>query len=276
MCGARGRRILLLTTIGLGGCSAFVDWGALEGAPGPVEAGAPDGGPPSDGGGSSKGDGALSEGGDRTDAEASRGDLVLDWAFDEATGSVVADGSGHGHTGTATGGSWVADRKGQAGKAYAFGGGSSIVATPGSVDLDRVAGGAFTLMAWVRFDGTPNHTVFVSVEYGAKEAAFGIEMLSATSINFWDGVGHIAQADGIVNVVGGWHHTAVVVSGANTRLFVDGVIVGQGLADPTPRTATRFVAGRSNYDATLPGAIDDVRFFRTALGDAQVLAEKDR
>lgn len=272
------RRCISLAFAGLSGCTAFVDWDAFH--------------RDADGGAAPLADAATAAAADASDAsvtdapiapEGSAGEggstargLVLEWSFDDGSGTVVADSSGHGHTGTATGGTWSADRKGVAGKAYTFTSPSSIVVAPASSELDRTATGELTLMAWVRFDTEPNHSVFVSVEYGAKESAFGLEMHSATSLNYWDGVGHIAQADGLPNVMGAWHHTAVVARAANIRLYLDGTVIGQGVADVAPRTATRFVAGRSNYDNRIGGALDDVRFFQVALSDAEIVSEMNR
>jgi hypothetical protein len=267
-------RCISLAFVGLTGCTVFVDWDAFhqgaDGGAAPLTDAAA-----SDASDASVIDTAAPEGGAGEGGSPARG-LVLEWSFDDGSGTVVADGSGHGHTGTATGGTWSADRKGVAGKAYTFTSPNSIVVAPASSDFDRSATGELTLMAWVRFDTEPNHSVFVSVEYGAKESAFGLEMHTATSLNYWDGVGHIAQADGLPNVMGAWHHTAVVARAANIRLYLDGTVIGQGVADVTPRTATRFVAGRSNYDNRIGGALDDVRFFQAALSDAEIVSEMNR
>ena len=78
------------------------------------------------------------------------------------------------------------------------------------------------------------------------------------------------------NVVGAWHHYVVVVVDTNqVRLCFDGVRVGQGSPDRTPRTAKEVLLGRSTWGDRFKGAIDRARFFRVALTDAEVLAEKN-
>lgn len=47
-------------------------------------------------------------------------------------------------------------------------------------------------------------------------------------------------------------------------------------ADTTPRTATQVLLGHSTFGRFLHGAVDKPRFYRVALSDAEMMAEKNR
>jgi hypothetical protein len=98
---------------------------------------------------------------------------------------------------------------------------------------------------------------------------FSLEIQSATTINYWDGVGHVAE--GTVNLaIGEWHHVAVVVNaGGSAATYFDGTRVMTGVPDNTPRVATAVLIGGSNFNDRFPGALDMIRYYRTALTDAE-------
>lgn len=52
--------------------------------------------------------------------------------------------------------------------------------------------------------------------------------------------------------------------------------VAQGAADTTPRTAQQVLLGHSTFGQFLHGAVDKARFYRVALTDAEMMAEKNR
>ena len=72
--------------------------------------------------------------------------LVASYSFDEGTGTIAHDASGHGNDGLISGASWVTE--GRTGSALSFDGRSSIVTVQGSSELDLSDG--MTLEAWVK------------------------------------------------------------------------------------------------------------------------------
>ena len=72
-------------------------------------------------------------------------DLVASYNFDEGTGTVLTDVSGHGNTGQIRGAAWTSE--GRSGGALEFDGEASVVVIPHSPTLDLTA--AMTLEAWV-------------------------------------------------------------------------------------------------------------------------------
>ena len=73
--------------------------------------------------------------------------LVAAYAFDEGTGSTVADSSGNGNNGTLSGATWTS---GRFNSGLAFSGNSARVNVPDSASLDLTT--AMTLEAWVSPD----------------------------------------------------------------------------------------------------------------------------
>lgn len=292
-----GRRSfgVLLFTILIGGCGSLVGELASPSAPPDEDGGAGadtgpgDGSPvPSDGSDADADGVAPPDGGDAgADApiDASTFDaniadvdprVVGDWWFDEGFGTKIHDLSGRGNHGSVIGtGHWVANAAGHAGSALAFATINDYVAIPGHPDFDRPADATFSMTAWMRTTDEPDHDMFFSVAYGDSYHAFGIELRTATHVTYWDGYSHVGEAT-IPNVLGQWHHYGIAVDGSQVRVYFDGVRVGEGVADTTPRVATQVLIGRSNYADRLIGAVDRVRFFHLALTDDEMMAEKNR
>jgi hypothetical protein len=130
------------------------------------------------------------------------------------------------------------------------------------------------MMGWARADATPSHWYVLEVGFGSE--GYGLELRSATAICYWDGVEH-AVLSTVANVVGAWHHYAVVVDGPIARMYFDGKRVGEGGADTTPRTATTIEMGHDVVEPVFfQGALDEVRFYRGALTDTEVRDEMNR
>src|SRR5690606_24412521 len=230
-------------------------------------------------GGPSGGDASVTTpdaGASALDAGSDAATLVGDWPIDEGSGNAVLDHSGLSHNGVLFGGEWTADRENVSGSALLFDGGAGgYVSIAGHQDFDRGASPAFTMSAWARFDETPSHDMFFSVSFGGKDSSYGIELVNATTLTYWDGNDHAAQTN-IPSVVGAWHHFGVVVEGTEARVYLDGFRVNQAAADTTPRKATQIMLGHSSFGDLLQGAVDKARFHRRALSDAEMLAEKNR
>ena len=278
-------RVLLALLGSLAGCSLFVDTGGLGGE---AQTSAVDASGDASTSGTDAADEAVVPNGDagETGDAADAGDagglpgLVGHWTFDEGSGSTTMDVSGHGHHGIIFGGTWVADRHGVAGRALFLngksdGGGGDFVSVTAHPDFDRPANAKLTVTAWVRFDSPPGHENVVTFDYGGG-GAYDLEFLDANTLTYFDGIDHVAQGT-VPNVVGAWHHLGVVIDGAESRTYFDGVRIGQGAANTTPRVA-QFVQFGADFasDVFVRMAFDEVRIYRAALDDAQMLADKNR
>ena len=205
------------------------------------------------------------------DATAPR--LLADWPFDEGSGTSIRDATKRGHDGMATGGTWVMDALGAAASALELGG--AVVNVPASAELDRPAGAAFTLTAWMRRTGPLSHNLIVSVSFGNKDNSFGLEMQDDDTFVYYDGKEHIAPAK-VAIADGSWNHFAAAVEGRETAVFFNGKRVGIGLADDTPRASTGLMLGGSTWGDRRKGAIDRVRIYAGALTEEQVAEDMER
>lgn len=265
----RSRFLAAAITIAVGGCSIVVDTNGLSsgGAQPLTDAG-------TEGGADVVAD--VGSGSD-TSTQKDAGDptLVGDWPFDEGSGSTIKDRSGRGHDGTAIGGTWVDDHANTAKSALLLEGGSAFVALVAHPDFDRPSGAKLTLVAWMRMNDAPSHDMFFSVSYGDMDSSFGIELINPTELTYWDGTEHAATAT-IPAIGTGWHHYGIVADGDTVRIYFDGARVSQGKCDTSPKTSTQVLFGRSTFGDRLDGAIDKMRYYRRALSDAEILAEKNR
>lgn len=253
-------------------CSLVTDTSGLSsGGAAPRDAGGPDGSPE----------------GSAADARADGPDagrdpaLVGEWLLEEKTGTTARDTSGHGHDGLVADATWIAD--GHAGGALQLGANGQVTIA-GSPDFDRPANASFTMTAWVRPKGALDHDFPFSVSFGSTDACFGLETRADDEIDYYAGeVGDAGPGPAHIGTVkvplarGTWSHIGVVVvNGTDTRLYFGGVRVSTGVADATPRTSTSVLLGTNNYGAHFPGAIDSLRFYRRALSDAEIAADRDR
>ena len=272
-------RLAIALVLGGAGCSLFLDTGGLDEPETPDGGGAPDAPVVISDGPAPAVDVVqppIDAGTDALEAGDALVGPVGDWPFDEGGGSVIFDKSGRSHNGVLSGGLWGTDHDGNDKQAVVFDGGTTnFVSVSGHTDFDRAAAPTFTMTAWARFDDTPSHDLFFSVWFGNQDSAYGIELVDATNLTYWDGKAHIAQVT-VPNVVGAWHHFGVVVDGAEARVYFDGARVSQAVADTTPRTATQLYFGHSSFGDYFRGGIDKARFFRVALTDADMMAEKNR
>lgn len=254
--------------VGVGGCTLLLDTDDLASGAGA------DAGPsqPEPGADAAADAGALDAFAQiAPDAAAPR--LIADWPFDEGSGTSIRDATERGHDGTATGGTWVTDTLGAAASALELGG--AVVNVPASPELDRPAGAAFTLTAWMRRTGPLSHNLIVSVSFGTKDNSFGLEMQDDDTFVYYDGKEHIAPAK-VAIADGSWNHFAAAVEGREAAVFFNGKRVGIGLADDTPRASTGLMLGGSTWGDRLKGAIDRVRIYAGALTEEQVAEDMKR
>jgi hypothetical protein len=274
------RVAVVIVTAVVASCSLFVDTDGL------ADKAAVDGSSPGvDGGdgGNGSNDGAPPNGNDGgTDASDASIDptLVGEWLFDEDGGTMALDTSGNGRNGLIIQGARVAGRT--RGALEFDGGGGHVVISP-SKEFDRAQTSSFTILTWLKPTAPLGHTFLFSISFGERDTAFGLEVTDNSHINYYAGetdagpqVAHVATSQ-VPLAFGKWSHIAVVVDkGSGVKMYFDGVLVGAGTADNTPRTATQVLIGKNNYGALLTGVIDSVRFYSRALTDQEVLADRDR
>ncbi len=202
--------------------------------------------------------------------------LVAAYAFNEGSGTSVADASGNGHTGTISGAIWTT--AGRYGNALAFNGsdGSVSVANP------NLPAGDYTWEVWVN----PNQTttfqaLLVARGLGVSAGGIELDLNSAGRIAVYSN-GALRLTSAAALPVGSWSHVALTRAGGTLRLYVNGT------ADPSTGTD-----GLANSFSTCPlligvdndsgctgalngyfaGRLDEVRIYGRALSASEIQAD---
>jgi len=207
--------------------------------------------------------------------------LVAHWALDEGAGTTARDGSGHGHDGQLTGGTWIADAR--------FGGGLRLAAG------DAVAVPGFPA-------ATPSWSVSLWIRMSDEQAAFNsndpfTEILSTENIgsagwqinidkrlvqprfvfSYWAPplMGYVGTECSCVDI-GAWIHLAATVDVDANRitLYRDGKVADQETrpSDIVAGDSTLHFGGWNMGDRLLSGDLDDIAIWQRALAPEEIAA----
>jgi hypothetical protein len=163
--------------------------------------------------------------------------VVASWPFNEGSGPVVTDTSGHGNNGTISGDAqWVG---GFSGSALSFDGGTGRVRVPDSPSLDPTA--SVSVAAWVRAtepQGDYNY-ILAKGASGCLAASYGLYTGPNGGLMFYvaqsRGQSYTRSPDGGSGVWNGsWHFVMGTYDGSSVRLYIDGGEVGIGTAHTGP------------------------------------------
>jgi hypothetical protein len=201
-------------------------------------------------------------------------DLVFWLPFDEDTGATrFVDATGHGHDASCpTDARCPASAAGPTGRALLFDGVDDGLVVPHHPDLEAPA---FTVMSWARAS---------NVDTGYR-ALVGKPFATAGR-NSWElyfsGIRLIALANemggaasGVSPVNGEWFHAAVRWDGVQLRLFIDGRDRGAWPVSAIEHDVHGVYIGHDENSGVLTshfgGELDDVRFYRRALTELEIL-----
>ena len=199
-------------------------------------------------------------------------DLVAAYAFNEGSGSSVADLSGNGNAGQIGSATWTTS--GKYGGALSFNGSSARVTVPDAASL-RLSG-AMTLEAWVFptsvtnawrdviYKGDDNYYLEATASSGPTPSVGGTFGGSGTNI--------LSSTALAANV---WAHLAATYDGSTLRLYVNGMQVASKSQAGLLATSTQplQIGGDSIYGQFFAGRIDEVRVYRAALSQAEIQAD---
>jgi len=186
------------------------------------------------------------------------------------------DESGNGNDGTALGGAALtSDRFGNANAAYSLNGTSGYIQIPDSADFDFNQ--PITLTAWIYLnDNTIGGIVGQWGPGGESGDAFtlGVKDGKARLTLPIPGLYELSSVSDLG--LGEWLFVSVVYDGTSLKLFVNGtqdasdnIMVDQ--VDSTQVVTIGFERILSGEPAYLDGTIDDVRIYRIALSDGEIL-----
>jgi hypothetical protein len=191
-------------------------------------------------------------------------DMVGRWKMDESSGSTVADSSGVGVNGTATGTtiatSTLASSQGGAptGNMRSFAGNGNYVMVP--MALGNVA----TIEAWaINPTGATNNMIWcIDHDLQGPDIYFSAGKIS---LNIWDGASNpFVDIPSNINL---WHHYTTVISPWDTSLYIDGVRVG-GATYRNPTGTSFYIASGGTHDWS--GSIENVAVYNRALTAQEV------
>jgi len=206
------------------------------------------------------------------------------YAFDDGSGSLAADSSGNGHSGTLVNSpAWSSGIIGSG--ALMFNGINQYVSLPKNPGTTLAGWTAATLSAWVK---TTNGGTIISsggacINYGNYALIIngGAAMIQFVNANISSGQLSVSSASSVGD--GRWHLITGVLNGAAITLYVDGVISGarndfsgtifndggNSLVD-IGATASTGACG-SPAISYFQGLIDDVRIYNRPLSSAEIL-----
>ena len=199
--------------------------------------------------------------------------LMLQYKFDEGSGSTVIDSSGNGYNGTFEAiPAWVT---GVSGTAASFNGVSSFVSTGQTGLLNDMT--AFTITCWLTGDFSTADRSGIVGQNDCIEYA----MASANTLEIWTPGGGMLNYLWPYGAEDGWHQVTAVGDGTSLTLYVDGRVVATGGTaldeeDENGYGAAEYpvnIAGGGISDAEgnfLEADIDDVRIYNRALTPAEV------
>jgi hypothetical protein len=200
--------------------------------------------------------------------------LVAGWNFDEGSGLIANDASGHGHTGTLVNGPTWTTTGCKYGGCLSFDGTNDRVTTPDANDLDLNQ--TFTLMAWV-LPSSVGANMWRPVMI-KEEAAGLVYLLYASPKNAWideGGTDLQVLVSGNLSTTA-WTHVAEERNGTTLSYWVNGAQVGSatvGSANTTASTGVLAIGGHSFWGGEwFKGKIDDPRIYSSALTTTELAA----
>ena len=197
------------------------------------------------------------------------------WLFNEGSGNVANDTSGHGNDGTIEGGgNWV---NGKFGKALSLDGSDNYVEI--AHDDSLMVGGEHTIALWFKLDQTPAEGMGVVTK---DDWAPGF-WWNATIIRHHthDPAGTLHYIDANWNPDTNWHHIAATWDSEAFGVYLDGDEISSGISardlGRNPLTDKPLLFGiyldtgqHAKWGLFLSAIIDDVAIFNTALSEGEI------
>jgi chitodextrinase len=195
--------------------------------------------------------------------------LVAAYAFNEGTGTTVADASGNGNNGTIANATWSA--AGKFGKALSFNGTNARVNINDSTSLRLTTG--MTLEAWVQ--PTAVTSAWRDVIYKGNDNYYLSATTTTNKVPAGGGIvnGSYVESYGTASLAANaWTYLAATYDGATMRLYVNGTQVATKAGAGSLATSSNQlqIGGDSIFGQYFSGTIDEVRIYNGALTAAQI------
>jgi hypothetical protein len=199
------------------------------------------------------------------------GGLVAAYSFNAGAGTIAADVSGAGNTGTLNGATWTAS--GRYGSALTFNGTNNQVTVNDANSLDVTTG--MTMEAWVYPTVAPSGWRGIVIKEGPSTALYHLHASSSRSNRPATGV-FVAGKDR--NLFGStrltantWVHLAATYDGTTQRLYVNGAeVASRAQSGAIQTSANPLRIGGSTFGEYFQGRIDEVRIYNRALSVVEI------
>jgi len=211
---------------------------------------------------------------------AGGGTLIAHWKFDESSGDVASDASGHGFNGTLInmdpGSDWVT---GTHDGALDFDGNNDMVQIPHRPEFDL--SDAYTVSGWfkMRPQDKDDYRSIITKEVNWTDRDWWICVRQNGTL-WWKFSSGGAQYS--INPTGNvadnsWHHFAIIYDGSaqTARLYVDGSVPSGGSLNGVPAIDVQdepIKIGSGWSGRYFKGQIDDIRIYNYALTSGEVAA----
>jgi hypothetical protein len=199
--------------------------------------------------------------------------LVGWWKLDEGGGTTVIDSSGYKNDSRVMTAQWV---EGRINGALEFNGTSNYVEFPNSADFDIT--GPVSVTLWVKTDAVGNGAHKALVMKG--EFTYGMRLTNVDNLEFRIySVGYRLVETPVTEAFNGvWHHLAGIYDGSALKLYIDGELMATTAHSGLINRDTNYYVnlgqnsqGDSNNRWWYSGTMDDVRIYRRALSQEEIL-----
>jgi hypothetical protein len=197
--------------------------------------------------------------------------LVAAFSFDEGGGTIAADASGNGNTGTVSGAAWTTG--GRNGGALSFDGESDYVTVVETASLDLST--AATVEAWVYPTASSGSRAIVAKERNGGGFPYGLETNAGVPAGYVKAGSTVTAAATTAVAAGTWTHLALAYDGAYVRLYVNGALAASEAASGSLAASNdpMRIGGDVTWAEWFEGRIDDVRVYSRALTAGEVATD---
>ena len=194
--------------------------------------------------------------------------LVAAYGFDEGAGTVVADSSGNGNTGTIAGATWTPS--GKFGGALSFNGTNARVTIPDSASLDLID--AMTLEAWVYPTVAPAEwRAVIAKDVDRYYLMASSDNQNRPAVGGTFGTTNLNAFGAATLPVNAWTHLAATYDRTTIRLYVNGIQVSSVAQTQAMSASTEVLTiGADFYGEYFTGLIDEVRIYNRALTSGEI------
>ena len=195
--------------------------------------------------------------------------LVAAWAFNQGSGSTVANSAGTGNGGTISGATWTT---GQFGGALSFDGIDDLITVNDANSLDLTNG--MTLEAWVKPTALADFSTVVMKERtnGLSYAMYASNGANSPPTVYINEGSDRSATGALLLPLNSWSHLAATYDGSTINLYVNGNLASSATGGGSLATSTGAlrIGGNTVWGEYFKGLIDEVRVYNRALSPSEI------